>query len=472
MKSMTGIRQLFLVHTLLAFTLVLSLSTVHALEDNSPQQTHETLLERVKRQRADERQRMVQRETRFLLEKQNQSALLNEAKTEFERFQRENNPLKQQTEVNAQTIEKLKAQIAQRKNEIGDLESVVKQMSRDLGEAMTQSPISMQVPQRTQRLALLTSSDAELNLDGMESLWLELQQEMTLAARFREFDAQIIALDGSKNTATIQQIGNFTSYHKGEFLRYVPETQELLTLETSSDAASQNKAFFSKNDGIHTLYIDSSGGSLLGILQWTPDWHERLEQGGIIGKIILSLGALGLLIILWRLMSLSWQNRKIQTQLKQLDTPKRDNPLGRILEQVSKHSHTIDITQANHLDILQLQVDEAVLGEVGGVERGLNLLKLLAATAPLLGLLGTVTGMIVTFQSISFFGTGDPKLMAGGISQALITTVLGLVVAIPLLFGHSFISSLADNIIRRLEEQAAGFVAFTVEEKLNRKSEV
>lgn len=430
------------------------------------QENHQSLLEKVKQQRSDERQRMAQREARFLQEKQNQAALLVEAKSEFERYQRENNPLKQETQANAKTIEELKARIAQRKNEMGDLESVVKQMSRDLSEAMLQSPVSMQLPDRAQQLQQMTSADAGLNLDGMESLWLALQQEMTLAGQFREFDTEVIASDGSKNRVTIQQLGSFTSYHKGEFLRYVPETQELLTLDSGSEQTLQNRLFFQSAQGFHTLYTDTSGGSLLGILEWTPDWRERLEQGGIIGKIILALGAVGLVIILWRLVALAWQRHKIQSQLKQLQTPDSNNALGRILSQVSEHTHTIDISQANHLDILQLQVDEAVLNEVGGVERGLNLLKLLAAIAPLLGLLGTVTGMIVTFQSISFFGTGDPKLMAGGISQALITTVLGLVVAIPLLFGHSFISSLAENIIRRLEEQAAGFVALTVEQKL------
>ena len=86
-----------------------------------------------------------------------------------------------------------------------------------------------------------------------------------------------------------------------------------------------------------------------------------------------------------------------------------------------------------------------------------------ANTATLLGLLGTVTGMIATFQSITLFGTGDPKLMAGGISQALITTVLGLIAAIPLLLLHNFVATRSKDLVQILEERSAGMVASRAE---------
>jgi biopolymer transport protein ExbB len=336
-------------------------------------------------------------------------------------------------------------------------------MTRDFAEVLKQSPTSMQVPKRTSDLARLSEPESGLNLERMENLWLQVQQEMTLAAQFAQFDAPVVSNDGTIRQQTVVQFGGFSSYQQGQFLRFVPETQELLQVSSTSQETQTNQAFFSNPSDVQTLYVDPSNGSLLGILEWTPDWRERLEQGGIIGKIILALGAVGLLVILWRVLVLGWQNQVIKGQVKQLQNLKSNNPLGRILLRVKESTSNIDISQSNQLDMLQLQVDEAVLHEVGGVERGQNLLKLLAATAPLLGLLGTVTGMIVTFQSISFFGSGDPKLMAGGISQALVTTVLGLIVAIPLLFGHSFISSLSENIIRRLEEQTAGFLAQLVE---------
>jgi len=127
--------------------------------------------------------------------------------------------------------------------------------------------------------------------------------------------------------------------------------------------------------------------------------------------------------------------------------------------------HSVAGIDLHNDELLQLKLDEAVLAEIPALERGNSLIKLLAAIAPLLGLLGTVTGMILTFQAISLFGSGDPKLMAGGISQALVTTVLGLVVAIPLLFSHSVIAYLSRSMIQRLDEQCAGVLARSAEER-------
>ena len=111
------------------------------------------------------------------------------------------------------------------------------------------------------------------------------------------------------------------------------------------------------------------------------------------------------------------------------------------------------------METLQLKLDYAVIKEVPKLEGALNIVKVLAAVAPLMGLLGTVIGMIVTFQAITLFGTGDPKLMAGGISQALVTTVLGLIAAIPLLLLHAFAANASRRVSQVLEEQSAGMVA-------------
>ncbi|MEC8351463.1 MAG: MotA/TolQ/ExbB proton channel family protein, partial [Pseudomonadota bacterium] len=97
--------------------------------------------------------------------------------------------------------------------------------------------------------------------------------------------------------------------------------------------------------------------------------------------------------------------------------------------------------------------------EMPKITRNLTLIKIISVVAPLLGLLGTVTGMINTFQAITLFGTGDPKLMAGGISQALVTTVLGLVVAIPTVFLYTLLNTRSKNMLLILQEQSAGIIA-------------
>ena len=156
-----------------------------------------------------------------------------------------------------------------------------------------------------------------------------------------------------------------------------------------------------------------------------------------------------------RLATLGRVAGKVNRQLREPGNANANNPLGRVLLAAGDSGE-------RDIDAIELLLDEAILRETPALQRGLGLLKLLAAVAPLLGLLGTVTGMILTFQSITLFGTGDPKLMAGGISQALVTTVLGLVVAIPLLFSHTLLSSRSRTLIQILDEQSAGLIASQV----------
>jgi biopolymer transport protein ExbB len=115
--------------------------------------------------------------------------------------------------------------------------------------------------------------------------------------------------------------------------------------------------------------------------------------------------------------------------------------------------------------LLELKLDEAILKEMPALERFITLIKLIAAIAPLMGLLGTVTGMILTFQSMTLFGAGDPTVMAGGISQALMTTVLGIVVALPMLFLHSIVNSMSQRVVHTIEEQSAGIIAVHAEQR-------
>jgi biopolymer transport protein ExbB len=132
--------------------------------------------------------------------------------------------------------------------------------------------------------------------------------------------------------------------------------------------------------------------------------------------------------------------------------PREDNPLGRVLKVYADNKHV-------DMETLELKLSEAIIKETPRLQRFLLFLKIISVVAPLMGLLGTVTGMIQTFQAITLFGTGDPTLMAGGISQALVTTVLGLTVAIPMVLLHTIVSGRSRRIINVLQEQSAGIVA-------------
>jgi biopolymer transport protein ExbB len=202
--------------------------------------------------------------------------------------------------------------------------------------------------------------------------------------------------------------------------------------------------------------IDPVRGQLMEILTQAPDLTERVAQGGAIGYTILALGLAGLLLALSRLAILLWRGRAVSRQLREMDQPRSDNPLGRIL----LAARADDIPD---IETLELRMGEAVLRETPRINGYIPLLKIIAAVAPLMGLLGTVTGMIITFQAITLFGAGDPRLMAGGISQALITTVLGLCVAIPMLLLHQIVQMRARALTNVLQHEAVAEVAARVE---------
>ena len=211
-------------------------------------------------------------------------------------------------------------------------------------------------------------------------------------------------------------------------------------------------SFAMQDRGYAPMVIDPTRGGLLSMLTQTPTPVERIQQGGAIGYIILAIGLFGIVLVLLRLTGLGRVAGRMDRQLREPGEVADDNPLGRVLLAAGDAGD-------RDIDAIELLLDEAILRETPALQRGLGLLKLLAAVAPLLGLLGTVTGMILTFQSITLFGTGDPKLMAGGISQALVTTVLGLIVAIPLLFSHTLLASRSRTLIQILDEQSAGLIA-------------
>ncbi len=418
------------------------------------------LLQTVREEQSRQRALNRQREQQFLQDKRRQQALLAEARREFEQRQRENQPLLQVTEGNAAEISALENQLQALVEDMGDLASTFREFAGDFAAVLQESMITAQLPERAGRLRALADGDGQPGIEDIQALWLLLQEEMTEAAKVTRFQAPVVAVDGSSQSQPVLRVGPFSAYGEGDFLRYVAETGELLVLSRQPPARLRDAArrFAETDSGYADITVDPTRGSLLGMLSYTPDLRERIDQGGVIALIIIALGAIGVLLTLWRALYLGGVYLRIRSQMRSPDQPRENNPLGRVLCAARG-------VPADEEELLQLKLDEAVLAEMPALERGNGVIKLLAATSPLLGLLGTVTGMILTFQAISLFGTGDPKLMAGGISQALVTTVLGLVVAIPLLFGHSVIAYMSRAMIQRLDEQCAGVLARTAEQQ-------
>ena len=343
-----------------------------------------------------------------------------------------------------------------RLGELKELFGVLQQVSGDTQSKFQTSVISAQIPARGEFLnefsQSMGSSSKLASIEEIERLWFELQREMTESGKIHTFNREVVLANGERKNIDVTRVGGFNLIADGKYLEYIDVTgtvAELIRQPANRYLSTVDALTTSKETTAFAL--DPTGGSILSLLVQAPDTRERVDQGGVVGYIILAIGAVGLLIALVRFINLVSVGAKVNRQLKS-DKASNDNPLGRVM-QVKDNNPGLDI------DTLELKLSESILRELPKLSSMLTLIKIISVVAPLIGLLGTVTGMINTFQAITLFGTGDPKLMAGGISQALVTTVLGLVVAIPMVFLFAYLNSRSKNIINILQQESTGIIA-------------
>ncbi len=411
------------------------------------------LLQQVRKQRVLEQQVNRERESRFQENLAEQEKLLAEAQLELEMAELRSEQLKQDYDDNELKIREQSEILQDNLGALGELHGVVRQIAGEVNGILEASVVSSEFPNRTEATQPLAESKELPTIEQLEELWHLQLQEIIESGKVSRYTATTITGEGEEQQQQITRVGVFNAITNGRYLRYLPDVNRLVEPLRQPPARYQAMAqkLEQATSGFMPMAIDPTRGAILALLVQAPNLIERVEQGGVVGYIILGLGLVGLLIALERFISLGLLSRKVNKQLKE-HTPDIKNPLGRIMK-VYTDNPSVDS------ETLSLKMDEAVLRELPAVIIGLGTLSLLAAIAPLLGLLGTVTGIIETFQSITLFGTGDPRLMSGGISQALVTTVMGLVVAIPLLLLHSILSAKSNKLIQILDEQSASLVA-------------
>jgi biopolymer transport protein ExbB len=421
--------------------------------------TLEGLLQQVKQFQMQETDINKQRETLFKQNKKNQNILLSQAKKALKSEQNTADDLKASFDKNEKTLSEKEDQLRLRVGNLGEMFGVVRQVADDLNGTLHTSLTRAEKPTRAADLEKLSQAKELPNIKELQALWLTLQEEMTLTGQISQFKAQVVQNDGSEVEQLVTRIGAFNAITDQGYLRFDEETGRLISMARQPDQTGLISDYLEADSGeFKAMGLDPTRGALLGLVLSNPDLLGRIKQGALVGYIIIGLAIIGLLLAAWRLTSLFAIRKKVEDQIKHLDKPNIDNPLGRVLATAAALNNT-----DQELETLELKIDEAILKEVPQLEKAQSMIKLFAAIAPLLGLLGTVTGMIATFQAITNFGTGDPKLMAGGISQALITTVLGLVAAIPLLLSHNVVSSQSKRLVQILDEQAAGLIATAME---------
>lgn len=445
--------------TILVLALTFFFTSLPALsQEASTPQNLDQLLEQVKKDRTSERQWLRDREREFTAKKNEQARLLREAKAELARVEAITARLTKSYEDNEKVLTELENELRIAVGTFGELFGVVKQVSGDFRAQIQNSVVSAQVRDREPFIAKLGESKELPTLEELERFWFELQREMTETRKVVSFEAPIVRPDGEQTQGVVTRVGAFNLVSNGKYLVYQNETQQIIELgrQPPGHFVGTIDDLESAEPGETTKFaVDPSRGSLLSILVTAPSFFERISHGGVVGYVILTLLAIGLVIVVERIVSLSKEEKKIRAQLNS-NTKDSSNPLGQLMIIFDKYKD-------EDLETLEVKMNEVIIKYLPIVEKGITTIKIFAAVGPLLGLLGTVTGMIATFQSITLFGTGDPKLMAGGISMALITTVFGLVCAIPLLLLHTFVANKSKGIVQLLEEQSAGLIASKAE---------
>ena len=430
--------------------------------DEAEISTVEALLQLVKEGKTKEQSENADREAKFMANKNEQAALLAAEKRELARQERIADELEAEYKKNEEIL-RVKEEAYQK--ELGSLVELFGHLQSSAGEAAVQFSGSLTGPQygleRVDFLNELTSKMSETTelptIREIEGLWYELQREMVASGQVVSFDTTVIDVDGESSTCKVTRVGLFNAVCDGKYLEYVAATGQYAFLPRqpagrfTKTAKSVGNADVGEQVRFGVDPTGPTGGSLLANLIQTPSLAERAAQGREVGYAIIFVGLIGIGLAFWKLWSLYVLGRAVRAQAgsKTLDIR---NPLGRVLK-IGEENFKKDI------DTLELKLAEAIMAERPSIERGIGAVRIISVVAPLAGLLGTVTGMIVTFQMITLYGTGDPKLMAGGISQALVTTVLGLLVAIPTTLLHSFTASSAKGIISVLEEQSTGILA-------------
>lgn len=425
--------------------------------------TLDQLLDMVKKSQIAESAEHRQREAEFSRNKANQANLLAQAKatrqaeeTRSERLEKVHSD--QELQVTAK-----RTQFNERLGSMRELFGHLTSTAGDLRVATESSLVSAQYPNRGDFLEDLIdkmNSNTKLpTIAEIERLWYEVQREMIEGGRVSKFNGVVIKPNGDKAEQEIVRIGVWNLVSNGQYLSFA--NGKISELPRQPDGfASGASALQESTSGLTGVGIDPTGptgGSLLAALINKETLVEQWHHGGLVGYVITGVGIFGVLLGLWRILVLFGVSAKVSAQLKS-SKPNLNNPLGRVLKVAE------DNPKADN-ETLELKLEEAVLKERPAIESGLAILKIIAAVAPLLGLLGTVTGMIETFQAITIFGAGDPKNMAGGISAALVTTVQGLVVAIPVVLMHTLVNGRAKRIVHVLEEQTAGIIAENAERK-------
>ncbi len=420
-------------------------------------QTLDELAEIVRQAANSEGKINKEREAEFLADRNNQRNLLAQAKAALQRQEKRSDDLKSEYNRLERELAEQTTILQERMGNLGELFGIVRQSSGDIQAALNDSMVSSQFQGRDVFLSMLAQRKALPNVQELRTVWSRMVTEIAESGKIIRFNTEVERANGAKENVEVVRVGVFNAVTNGSFLDWDSSKSTVNLIEL---ARQPNARFRSMASDLQSaapgetvaMAVDFTRGQILRAVVQSKTPIERVkEDGGPVGMVIIGVGIFGLLLCFWKALVLYTTGGRMRKQLK-TEEANKGNPLGRVMAIYTDNTET-------DIETLELKLDEAILRESAPLETGLSFIKVLYVVAPLLGLLGTVVGMIATFQMITLFGTGDPRMMAGGISTALVTTVLGLVAAIPLTIFHAFLQGKSKALIQILEEQAAGIIA-------------
>lgn len=430
--------------------------------------TFDEIMAKIREAREAEAAVIVERQNEFRAKLEEQQRLVREAMRMRDEAEALSNRLDGQYAANEQRIEELNQLLTIAQGNLGELFGVTRQISGDAAGQLAGSLINTQIvtpegqENRVDFLRRIAAATALPSIRELEDLWLNLMVEIQHRGEVARYTTPVLQEDGVTSVPTeVVRFGQFGAIGDGKYLGYLPAANTLFNLTRQPpereliNLARAIEANTSGSGYVEAL-VDPSGGPLMGMYVLRPDPVERIQNGEAVGWVIVAVGAIGVLVAILQYFYLFYMKMAVAAQLKRMNQPQKNNPLGRLLLSANE-------TVGDRPEVVELRISEAVLREIPKLERFQAFLRLAVASGPLLGLIGTVIGMIITFDSITASGSSDPKLMAEGIGQAMIATVLGLSIAIPLLFLNAGLVSLSRSVVNVLEEQSTRLLAARLE---------
>ena len=405
------------------------------------------LINRVEKNSQDLAKADSKRVNNFINKVKDRKFLLSKAKKQLVDEEARNKRLEDLFEDNELKLSELETELQIKLGVLGELFGVARQMAGELNADSESAYNFSEFPNRTAALQEIGKIKVH-NLKNLEDLWVLHLNEIASSGEIKEIKANIINSNGDIQPSNLVRYGPFNMVQGKSFVKPDIANNAFSVLPKQPDRGI-TKTFRShyKSDGYSVAAIDPTRGFLLSLYLDKPSTFERVAQGKLIGFIIVVIGLSGLIFAAYRYYSLNLYANSIKSKSE-----------ADVFNQIDNLS-----TKSTTIDTFERECDEILLTINGNLNWGVNWIKFLAAVAPLLGLLGTVIGMIETFQAITVFGTGDPKQMAGGISQALVTTMLGLIFAAPLLAMYTLLSEKVSDILQEIEE----YVAVSIVKKVN-----